>query len=133
MGHTSSSLCAFRGPTPDEPEEVRLRHLAESQAFVLRLTRLCVEELGATWSDKLVHSNCSNAGDTALQLLTNGGWMKAVGWLGRERGAPLQGLILDPLHRAMHADVAAQQQHEEALRQLQEEQARSWARAEGAL
>jgi hypothetical protein len=51
MGHTSGSVCAFRGPTPDEPDEVRLRHLAESQALVLRLTRLCVEELGATWSD----------------------------------------------------------------------------------
>jgi ankyrin repeat protein len=134
MGHTSSSLCAFRGPAPDEPEEVRLRHLAESQALVLRLTRLCVEELGATWSDKsAVHSNRSRAGDTALQRLTNGGWMKAVGWLGRERGAPLQGLILDPLHRTMPGDVVAQQQHAEALRQLQEEQARSWARAEGAL
>ena len=130
----TSYLCAFRGPTPDEPEEVRLRHLDESQALVLRLTRLCVEELGATWSDKsVVHSNRSRAGDTALQRLTNGGWMKAVGWLGRERGAPLQGLILDPLHRAMHGDLVAQQHHAEALRQLREEQARSWVRAEGAL
>jgi hypothetical protein len=59
--------------------------------------------------------------------------MKAVGWLGRERGAPLQGLILDLLHRCtMHGDPVAQQQHAEALQQLQEEQARLWARAEGA-
>ena len=105
-------------------EAKREREMTE--AIVHRLTQLCMQELGASWSDKQDDSQRSTVFDglNALQLLTNAGWLEVVGWLARERGAPLQGLVLsgrlsDP-----------QPVHVARLKQLQEEQARSWELAE---
>lgn len=122
-----------RSPRSDETAEKRQRErdVAESQALVLRLTRLCVEQLGALWSDKGPgrRRERGDASCNALQLLTNAGWMEAVGWLARERGAPLQGLV----EGEMWVYSSGRQSLMETLRQMQEEQARSWERAEGAL
>ena len=58
--------------------------------------------------------------------------MEAVAWLARERGAPLQGLLVDD-GRYWPSSSEQFEEHTEALRRLQKEQSRSWARAEGAL
>ena len=47
---------ALKRPRDDESEEARQQAVTESQALVLRLTRLCVETLGAVWNDKLAGS-----------------------------------------------------------------------------
>ena len=119
----------FRARSEDESEEARQHVVGESQALVLRLTKLCVEVLGASWSDKAVdrHGRDNNA----LQVLLDAGWMDAVSWLARDRGAPLQGLILE--NNIYYDDPAWRVEHMDALRRLQEEQVHAWARVEGAL
>ena len=113
----------------DESEEANERALADSQALVLRLTRLCVEVLGASWSDKGTGRGSRGREDTALQILVNSGWMEAVSWLARERGALLQGLVISEEGAYRDKDGKLT----ERLRQLQEEQLRRWAHVEGAL
>ena len=101
---------------------------------MLRLTRLCVEVLGAVWSDKCSSCTRDAGGEknyNALQLLTHAGWMETVGWLARERGAPLQGMLLPEC--AYYAEPALRREHMEALQKMQEEQMRSWERTGGAL
>jgi hypothetical protein len=119
----------FRARSEDESEEARQHVVGESQALVLRLTKLCVEVLGASWSDKAVdrHGRENNA----LRVLLDAGWMDAVSWLARDRGAPLQGLILE--NQIYYDDPAWRVEHMDALRRLQEEQVHAWVRVEGAL
>ena len=95
---------------------------------MLRLTRLCVEVLGASWSDQA--SDRHGRQSTALQRILDAGWMEAVGWLARERSAPLQGLLVES---DIYIESAWRVEQANALRRLQEEQAHSWAREEGAL
>ena len=87
----------------------------DTHTFVLRLTRFCIEDLGTSWSDE-------SDGRTLLQHLIDGGWMGAVAWLARERGAPLQGLIIGGRYSWRNGRSL------ERLQELQDEQKREWER-----
>ena len=95
------------------------------QSFVLQLTKLCIEKLGASWSDSSQQGRDERE-LTALQLLVNGCWMDAVQWLAKERNAPLHGLVIEVRHR-FAATSDRYEPFRATLRTLQEEQRRAWA------
>ena len=115
-------LCSYHfDPTlhPDQMNSVVM------QSFVLQLTKLCIEKLGASWSDSS-QQGCDERELTALQLLVNGCWMDAVQWLAKERNAPLHGLVIEVRHR-FAATSDRYEPFRATLRTLQEEQRRAWA------